>query len=162
MALIIRVGGAADLPAVAAVQARASQVAYEGVLRSDVLAMMNPDDLLARWVERLSQGSTSHRLVVAEADRLIGFAFVGPDPEPGVGEVVELFVDPPNHGTGVGAALMAAARATLIDMGFERHSLWVLEGNERAMRFYAKGGWQPDGMTVMSSRGVYRQRWITT
>jgi hypothetical protein len=37
----------------------------------------------------------------------------------------------------------------------------VLEGNERAMRFYAKGGWRPDGTTVMSSHGVYRQRWIT-
>jgi ribosomal protein S18 acetylase RimI-like enzyme len=40
---------------------------------------------------------------------------------------------------------MATALAALRASGFETASLWVLEDNPRAQRFYEREGWQRDG-----------------
>ena len=54
------------------------------------------------------------------------------------------YVDPESWGTGLGRALIVEAERRLA----ERHTvatLWVLDGNVRARRFYEAGGWRPDG-----------------
>jgi RimJ/RimL family protein N-acetyltransferase len=42
---------------------------------------------------------------------------------------------------------MCNALRQLEEIGGDRAVLWVLEENERARRFYAGGGWVPDGET---------------
>lgn len=42
---------------------------------------------------------------------------------------------------------MARTHSEMIDAGFDLAILWVLDGNERAQRFYRKHGWYPDGVT---------------
>jgi hypothetical protein len=42
---------------------------------------------------------------------------------------------------------MAEARRRLHDAGFAEAILWVLQGNDRAARFYEGEGWVPDGAT---------------
>jgi hypothetical protein len=37
-------------------------------------------------------------------------------------------------------------------MGFSRSFLWVLEGNERAKRFYMVDGWLPDSSARTEDR----------
>jgi GNAT superfamily N-acetyltransferase len=64
---------------------------------------------------------------------------------PGYAELAAIHVDPDAWGHGVGQALLAAARAHLLDSGFRHAILWVLVGNVRAERFYVKDGWAPDG-----------------
>jgi ribosomal protein S18 acetylase RimI-like enzyme len=64
---------------------------------------------------------------------------------PGLGEVVALYVDPNHYGAGLGRLLMAEARRGLRERGFDAALLWVLDGNERAQRFYEREGWSPDG-----------------
>ena len=44
-----------------------------------------------------------------------------------------------------GPSLMAAAVAALRTSGFATASLWVLEDNPRARRFYEREGWARDG-----------------
>jgi hypothetical protein len=46
----------------------------------------------------------------------------------------------------MGAALVSAARAGLVELGFRKAFLWVLAGNVRAHRFYQTDGWAPDGV----------------
>ena len=49
---------------------------------------------------------------------------------------------------------MQAARDRLVEAGFKRASLWVLDTNDRARRFYQADGWQADGASkVDDSRG---------
>jgi GNAT superfamily N-acetyltransferase len=62
-----------------------------------------------------------------------------------VGELYALYVHPDEWGCGYGGALHDAARDHLTREGFERAVLWVLEGNERARRFYEARRWSPDG-----------------
>ena len=39
--------------------------------------------------------------------------------------------------------------ARLRTFGFERASLWMLAGNERALRFYRREGWVADGRSKL-------------
>ena len=52
---------------------------------------------------------------------------------------------PRSWGAGHGSALHEAAMDHLAKEGFGEAVLWVLEGNERARRFYERRGWRADG-----------------
>jgi GNAT superfamily N-acetyltransferase len=79
----------------------------------------------------------------------VGFVSFGPSRDenatPSTGEVPAIYVDPSVMGTGVGRELLEAATAALREAGYARATLWVLEANERARRFYEKAGWAWDG-----------------
>ncbi|MCA9947454.1 MAG: GNAT family N-acetyltransferase, partial [Anaerolineales bacterium] len=51
-----------------------------------------------------------------------------------------------------GAALMQEGLARLQALGFLAVSLWVLAGNNRAIRFYEQFGFKPDGTTKVENR----------
>jgi len=83
-------------------------------------------------------------------ETIAGFTTFGPSRDadlPGLGEVYALSVDPARYRAGVGRQLMAEARRRLRALGFTAALLWVLEGNDRATRFYEREGWRPDGTT---------------
>jgi GNAT superfamily N-acetyltransferase len=90
-------------------------------------------------------------VLVAEDDagRVVGFATFGPsrddDAPEGTGEVPAIYVDPAEVGTGVGRQLLEETAAALREAGFTRATLWVLEENESARRFYERVGWTWDG-----------------
>jgi ribosomal protein S18 acetylase RimI-like enzyme len=81
-------------------------------------------------------------------ESLLGFVTFGEsrnDDARGLGEVYALYVDPGSYKGGVGRMLMADARRRLAEDGFTEAILWVLQGNDRARRFYEGEGWVPDG-----------------
>lgn len=72
----------------------------------------------------------------------------------GVGEVTAIYLLDSHWGQGAGRELMAAAVEHLGAAGFTEATLWVLESNARARRFYEAAGWRPDGtVKVDESRG---------
>ncbi|PVE04401.1 hypothetical protein Y717_12155 [Streptomyces scopuliridis RB72] len=52
---------------------------------------------------------------------------------------------PERLSTGTGRALLDELTARAAGAGYQDMRLWVLAGNERARRFYAKAGFAPDG-----------------
>jgi GNAT superfamily N-acetyltransferase len=98
-------------------------------------------------------------VAVAEGGGITGFAWFGPsrdsDADPRVtGEVFAIYAAPNAWGTGAGRALMGSAVAELARLGYADVVLWVLDGNERARRFYALAGWEEDGASKTDgSRG---------
>jgi len=77
------------------------------------------------------------------------------------GEVYAIYLAPAAWSTGTGRALMAEALAALRAGGYQHVVLWVLTGNARARRFYAKAGFAPDGATntLTSLGGVEELRY---
>jgi GNAT superfamily N-acetyltransferase len=68
------------------------------------------------------------------------------DTDPQVtGEVFAIYADPDAWGTGTVRALMGSAVAELARLGYAAAILWVLDGNDRARRFYALAGWAEGG-----------------
>lgn len=117
------------------------QETYPGLVDAGYLAGVTLDKCLQiarKWRENI--------LVAKDGDRVIGFVGYGAyrdDTMPGYGEIYSLYVLAAYHGQKVGYALMNAALAQLRE--YPKIALWVLKGNERAIRFYARYGFHADG-----------------
>jgi GNAT superfamily N-acetyltransferase len=151
----IRRALADDALGVATVHVRSWQATYKGLMPDPYLDQLDVERRRVGWERTIAEADwpRSGTLVATEANgRIIGFAHVGPardgDGDPTVvGELAAIYLLPDVWGSGVGRRLMVAAVNVLRDAGFVEAILWVLEGNERAQRFYDIGGWQLDGAT---------------
>jgi GNAT superfamily N-acetyltransferase len=147
----VRLGAATadDLMRVGALHHRSRADAYRDIVPAEALAAGSAERLGRWWAARWPYERDSHLMTIAERDgRIVGFSYVGPHDhdEPALGELYAIHVDPAELGRGVGRALMVDALATLSGRGWRRAVLWVLAGNSHARRFYARGGWSPDGV----------------
>ena len=166
-AVTVRSATVGDAPALGRVHVRAWRAAYRGQMPDDYLDGLRPQDRAANWERGLRRDRDRDPILVAEREgRVVGFAVVraADDPE-GAGELAAINVDPDHWGTGAGRALLAAANAELVRLGFEEAVLWVLPGNHRARRFYEVAGWVADGaerteevMGVVVAEVRYRRR----
>jgi GNAT superfamily N-acetyltransferase len=150
--LRIRLATADDAAAIAVVHVCAWQAAYRGLLPQDYLDSLDPERRREGWVDILaaSDPPRAGTLVIETGPEIVGFAGVCPsrddDADPlTVGEIPAIYLLAAHWGTGSGRRLMAAAVAMLGDGGYRAATLWVLDTNERARRFYRAGGWRADG-----------------
>jgi GNAT superfamily N-acetyltransferase len=160
--LTIRRAFEADSHAIASIHVRGWQWAYRGHLPDAFLdgltaTLVQRDSAWRDIVARSSAEGVVERIWVAEvAGRVVGFASTGPsrdaDAEPGTAEVYIIYLDPGRVGTGVGRALFAHATEDLRRRGFQAATLWVLEANARARRFYEAAGWRADGADKIERR----------
>jgi len=88
---------------------------------------------------------------------VVGFVTFGSSEDepvdPQVGQVYAIYVDPGHWDHGYGRELFAAAERGLTDAGFDVATLWVLDSNARARRFYEAAGWVTDGASKTERRG---------
>lgn len=151
-----------DAAKIAAVHVASWQDGYRGLVPQDYLDRLDAAVWTARRAHRLEQIDWSRGgcfVITDDNGELAGFTHAGPtrDNDSGtvaVGEVYAIYLAPGAWGKGLGRALMAAALAHLAKCGYGEATLWVLDSNTRARRFYAAAGFQPDGaVKVDSSRG---------
>ncbi|YAL84165.1 N-acetyltransferase family protein [Dermacoccaceae bacterium W4C1] len=124
--------------------------AYTGLMPQQSLDDLDEDRSTAKWLALAreqaegitdEQGKTT-RVAVDAGGALVGFGTVGParDEDPPLGtELWALNTLAAYHGTGAGAQLLVAT------LGLRPAYLWVLDGNERAIAFYRKHGFELDG-----------------
>jgi GNAT superfamily N-acetyltransferase len=106
---------------------------------------------VARRREHLAD-PTAPTWVVERDGELVGFATAGParlDDPPVDLELRAIYVRASAWGTGLGHALLAAA------LGERAAYLWVLAGNERALGFYRRHGFVPDGVEEEHPEGLH-------
>ncbi len=146
--MLIRLAEPDDAMAVARVHVRSWQVAYRGLLPSECLDQLRPEDRAQRYDFASRDLLKPRTIVAADGAGIQGFATTMPSRDADLtdrGELCALYVDPEQWGRGTGGALIKAARASLFEAGFRGALLWVLAGNERATRFYEGDGWTADG-----------------
>ena len=124
---------------------RTWQAAYEHVFGADRRATLDLERRRAQWDEWLADPQPASRVFVAEEDECVtGFVWTDDSrDEPGKGELFAIYVLPEAWGSGAGSALMASALEAL--RSYSSATLWVLEDNPRARRFYEREGWILDG-----------------
>ena len=135
-----------DALAVARVHVRSWQVAYRTLLPSAYLDQLRPEDRASKYDFANSDPSKPYTIVAAEEESILGFATTmqSQGAELGSnGELLALYVDPDLWNRGIGVALIAEARARLLDLGLRQASLWLLKGNERAIASTAQTGGLP-------------------
>lgn len=132
--------------------------AYAGLMPPSVFAerRVRRAERVLSWRGIIASGSSDNLLAWNDDGRLLGFSSTGPgrdDPAEGLPplELMALYVRAEVYGSGVGHALCEAA------LGPAPAYLWVLDGNERAIRFYERQGFRPDGVTKREDVGLERR-----
>jgi len=146
----IRPAEPSDAREIAEVHVRGWQWGYRDLLPAAVLDSLSVERREQGWVEILNSLPSGATVFVAlKGDRIVGFASVGPskddDAPVGTGELSSLYIEEDVAGTGIGRALMDAAMTFARKAGYRELTLWVLERNSRARRFYEAAGLRPDG-----------------
>ena len=149
---LVRAATVEDAPAIAEVHVASWRGAYADILGPEKLAELDVEERTAMWRERIPLvGAEGFRTWVAERDgRVVGFSFTRPTEDDDlnpleIAELVALYLHPDHFGSGVGGPLLAKAIAGIRSQGFLQATLWVLEDNARAIHFYRREGWRPDG-----------------
>lgn len=157
----VRPAVAGDETGIGTIHVTSWQETYRGHMPQDFLDSLDAGQRIERWRERLPgvRQARGDVVVVESAGEIAGFAVFGPsrdaDAEPEhTGEVGAIYLRPGSTGQGLGRLLMSAVVSGLISLGYADATLWVLDTNARARRFYELAGWTPDGTEMTDdSRG---------
>ena len=166
--VVIRSASAADAAQIAAVMRDSWFAAYDGIIAPAIIDRATAPDGGARirqsfrirpWQRMIA--AVARRRAPQAQPRIVGYASFGPErdvldmpwpypltPAGSAGEVAELYalyVHPAWWSTGTGRALMDQVLAKVRAAGYACITLWVLEANARARRFYQRAGFAPDG-----------------
>jgi GNAT superfamily N-acetyltransferase len=158
---VIRSASTADAAQIAAVRRESWFAAYGGMIAPAIIDRATAPDGGAR-IRQSFRTRPWQRMIAATVDSdIVGYASFGPErdvldaawPHPltragadrEVAELYALYVLPGWWSTGTGRALMDRVLAKVRASGYLCITLWVLEANARAQRFYARAGFAPDG-----------------
>jgi ribosomal protein S18 acetylase RimI-like enzyme len=145
----IRPAAAEDAEAVERLRIAGWQTAYRGIIPDAYLDSLPVD--VSRRRKHLESLPEGFRNDVAIADGcIIAWISAGPcrDPDrpgPRHGEIFACYVHPDWWRMGIGHLLMEHSLQALAEDGRDDVTLWVLEANDRARRFYAAFKFVPDG-----------------
>jgi GNAT superfamily N-acetyltransferase len=126
--------------------------AYTGLMPQGILDDRREKvaERVTRWQEILEQSRSV--LLAEDEEGVVGFASTGPARDNDMEELLELYslyVRAAYWGTGVGYALFEST------VGDRAAYLWVLAGNERAIRFYERQGFRLDGTQDEHDEGLH-------
>ena len=149
-----------DVLQLATVHVLSWQSAYLELLPGSLLDGLHPAQRVPGWtriIER-AQWPAEVVLVAEHDDEILGFAHVCPTRDNDqdsstVAELTSLYVKPDAWRGGIGRQLMASSTQTMITAGYRSATLWVLDGNQRAITFYEATGWVADGATKHDTLG---------
>ena len=131
---------------------------YRGIVAPERLA----DLPVERWRHEIGVGLrrpvADAFTYVAEIDGVFsGYCYVAApsreaDLGPEAAELVAMYVDPEHWRQGAGKALMGAALERLAALPYTEAVLWTFKKNDRAIAFYERNGWRPDGAEKIHPR----------
>lgn len=155
--MLVRPAALADAEALTDLHLDVWDEAYADLVPRAILLRRREEraERVAGWRQMVGDDDTVELLAVDETGGLVGFSCTRtaadpPDDLPPL-ELLALYVRSAVYGHGVGAALLDAALS-----GAAAH-LRVLDGNERATRFYERHGFVLDGIVLESAYGLQRR-----
>lgn len=156
--MLIRHADDADILKIAQMYSNSVIRAYAGIATDEYLATCTVAKCTTQWEQNLADVSLTIR--IAESDHaVVGIACCGSSRDEDaederVAELQSIYVDPTHWGRGIGSQMCRDALRLLYDAGFAETTLWVLEGNVRARRFYERAGFVADGKAKSAVMGT--------
>ena len=156
-----------DAAVIAQLHAASWMIAYRGILLDAYLDNDLAGERSAYWSKKMTQLNDKEFILLAENGQGVaeGFISIMDEPEAGCSALVDnLHVRPDLKGRGIGKALMQHAARALNDSGRTSYYLWVLHGNDSAMKFYRSvGGVEADEKVVpFGGKDVKATRFVWT
>ncbi len=131
-----------DAEQIGPVHAQVWRETYRGILSEEWIANVSDDERIERWQLILGTPNPAQQWVAEADERIVGFAASGPprDAKPARSlELWSLHLLKSHARMGIGTALVNAS------LGDAPASVWVVEANQPAQRFYTAVGFMPDG-----------------
>lgn len=144
----IRLATKADANQIAHVHIASWQAIYRGHIPDDILNNLSLTKREQEWQERLQAGVIAW--VVESDNKIIGFASICPtrdtdnDPKK-VAEISAIYLLPEFWRKELGQQLCQVVFDKVLDKGFKEITVWVLESNNQARRFYETVGFCETG-----------------
>lgn len=147
--MTIRRALVADAETVGRIHVESWKVAYRGIMPDDVIARTDLAYRTALWKERIADQEWPVFLI-EEQGKCVAFCQMVPtkdsdDNPQRVGHITSLHVLPELRGRGFGRVLMDHVLGEFRRRRFSEVTLWVLEQNRDARRFYETCGFRVDG-----------------
>ncbi len=155
--VVLRPCTVADAEAVERLRVSGWKAAYCGLVPDSFLDGM-PADAGRRRQLMASRGVQVTETVAVSAADVVGWIVAGPGRDadrtyPWQGEIYGCYVLPGWWGNGIGRRLLDHTASALEEGGRVDLSLWVLEGNVRARRFYESCQFFPEGKRQLLDLG---------
>lgn len=134
-----------DINQIAQIHVDSWGVAFEGLMPQGYISSYNPDVRRKEWNSIIQ--TESECVIVAERDQqVVGFLsyYINPT-HSDVIELSKLYLSPYLYRQGVGTQLMNAFNQVVKAEAIKRISLYVLDSNQSAMKFYQKLGFVETG-----------------
>lgn len=147
-----------DEVAIARVHVLTWRVTYRGMVPDAHLDGLSVSKRKDNWRQVINEldPPAAGAFVALDGTDVVGFVHFCPsrdgDADAKVGEITAIYVHPERWGEGIGRGLIELAVDSLDEAGFSSATLWVLDGNARARRFYEGAGWMTDGATRRDER----------
>lgn len=159
----IRYANINDAKILGEIHAKSWQVAYKGIVPEEILANITPERREKYFEKALTEGWEEDALIYKDNDAA-GLICIGKcrdeDKSQEYGEVWGIYLSPEYWNDGLGRELMNWGLKELKVRGFKKVTLWVLEENQRARRFYELMGFKHDEtvkeITIGKSLREYR------
>lgn len=126
--------------------------AYSGLVPDDFLTGMldrlASEERFRFWREQILSSRSQFFVALAEGREVIGWVQGGSSRDEdcrSASEIYAIYILPSHWQQGVGRCLMARIYEEFADC--DETIVWVLDGNRRAIDFYMKLGYRPDGAT---------------
>ena len=155
--MIVRDAVVDDANAIAQVYHQSVLTAYSEIATEDYLSTRNLADCIEQWTYNIRDDSVT--VVVAENEAVIlGVASFGAARDEDVdatmtAELQAIYVSPDRWTRGIGHRLCEHVMDRLYSDGAVAVLLWVLSANTRAIRFYERAGFTPDGASKTVTMG---------
>ena len=125
------------------------QQAYKNVVPDTYLRNLDPIHRATLWQEVLNADAAEVLLDTVDGDSIAGFAAFGrardEDCDASCAELAAIYYLEEHWGSGRAQALWNQVASRLKNQQYSRVVLWVLAENDRAIRFYDRNGFVPDG-----------------
>ncbi len=156
-----------DAERIAKLHAESWRLNYRGLLDDQFLDDKVIENRKRVWLERMDSTNLNRRVILAEVqDELIGFGCLFLNHDKQYGALLDnLHVTQPYSGKGIGSGIIKRLASEIYGAGERKDMyLWVLKGNDGAIRLYEKLGALQKGFEVETEFGnkpleKYRYYW---
>jgi ribosomal protein S18 acetylase RimI-like enzyme len=151
MGVNIRYANKDDAQAFGLIYSQSYQAAFRGIIPDKILNdVFSPEKRSEGLLRELSTGSHISAILFKD-DIAAGILTYGSSKDIDLNnsyiEILRIYIQPSYWGQNLGAELMAWGLDKLQQQGCAKVTLWVIEENMRARKFYEKLGFVQDGVT---------------
>jgi GNAT superfamily N-acetyltransferase len=137
-----------DLPAIRDLATSIWNAYYPAIIsQAQIDYMLAIDYSIEKLQQDIEAGVQIDKLLVEGT--MVGFAAYGPTEDPGIVKLHKIYVQPSEHGLGLGSRLLGRVETVCRQRNYKKIILQVNKGNQRAIAAYERNHYSRESLIVV-------------